>query len=90
LRRAGSIATAKLQQALAANPSPALRSRLEMLLAAPVDNPSNEQIRGVRAVQVLARVGTDKARETLKQLAAGPEGAPLTEAAQAALTAHSR
>jgi hypothetical protein len=85
LRRAGATAAPKLQQALAANPSPAVRARLEMLFAAPVGSQSHEQIRGVRAVQVLARIGTDEARQALTQLTDGPEGSPLTEAAKSAL-----
>jgi WD40 repeat protein len=85
LRRAGPIASQKLQQALAANPSPAVRARLEMLLALPADALSDEQIRGVRAVQVLERIGNDEARAVLDRLADGLSGAPVTQAAEAAL-----
>jgi WD40 repeat protein len=90
LRRAGSIAVPKLQQALEANPSAVVRARLEMLLAAPADGPSRGQIRAVRAVQVLAHIDTDEARQVLTRLTDGPEGLPLTEAAKAALTARNR
>jgi hypothetical protein len=36
-------------------------------------------------VQVLERIGSQQAREALKRLADGLNGAPLTEAAEAAL-----
>jgi WD40 repeat protein len=87
LRSAGATAVPKLQKALAANPSPTVRARLELLLAAPVDGPSRELIRAVRAVQALARIDTDAARQTLVRLTDGPEGAPVSDAARAALAA---
>jgi hypothetical protein len=85
LRSAGSIAWPKMQAALATNPAPAVRTRLEMLLAARIGELTGEQVRSVRAVQVLERIGSQQAREALKRLADGLNGAPLTEAAEAAL-----
>jgi hypothetical protein len=60
---------------------------MDRLLAAatgPITDP--ETARGVRAVEVLERVGTPQAREVLRDLAKGAPSAWLTREARAALT----
>jgi hypothetical protein len=66
--------------------SPEVRRRLRKLLAAK-DRwlPSPEEMRALRAVEVLERIGTPAARDVLKKLAAGPAEAWVTRDAAAAL-----
>ncbi|HVR86889.1 MAG TPA: WD40 repeat domain-containing protein [Planctomycetota bacterium] len=65
---------AELEKALGADPTQELRSRLEALLSAP-PNPlpanSPEMLQKSRALGVLERMGTPKAREALRALASG-------------------
>jgi RNA polymerase sigma factor (sigma-70 family) len=74
-----------LRKALAGDPSPEARRRLEALLDR-LDGarPSAETVREVRAVEALELIGTPEARRLLDQLAAGPAEAPLTQEAKAA------
>jgi hypothetical protein len=78
-------AEAALRQALAARPSPEARKRLQALLADPGTVRSPEVLRQVRAVQVLERVGSPAARQTLEALAGGAPAARLTQEARASL-----
>jgi hypothetical protein len=60
--------------------------RIEFLLAefaGPVPGP--EQLRATRAVAALEQIGSPEAEKVLARLAAGAEGARLTEEAKAAL-----
>ncbi len=75
-------------KALACKPSLETRRRLEELLekAAPAWWAlSGERLRSLRAIETLELAGTKEAREGLAMLAAGAEGARLTEQAKAAL-----
>jgi hypothetical protein len=77
-----------LREAVAAGPSLELRRRLEALLAPLERRPlvlSQEELRGVRALLVLERLGTDEAREALRAAAGGAPPAFLTRRARAAL-----
>ena len=47
--------------------------------------PTAEELRRLRAAEVLESVGTPEARDLLKKLAGGAPGAPLTRDAQGAL-----
>jgi hypothetical protein len=73
-----------LRKAVAANPPLETRRRLEQLLSRPAAIGSGELLRGVRAVEVLERIGTPEAQEILKALAVGIPGARLTQEATAA------
>jgi WD40 repeat protein len=87
LERAGEQARPMLEKALTGTPTLELRRRVEMLLhklAPPVT--SAEQLRAIRAVEVLERIGTKEARRLLNRLADGARGPRLTEDARAALT----
>jgi WD40 repeat protein len=86
LERLGEVAEPALRRALAGNPSLEQRRRVERLLdkaAAPVTSP--EQLRALRAVEVLERAGTPEARRVLAALAVGAADARLTREARAAL-----
>jgi hypothetical protein len=61
-----------------------LRRRLEAILASIVEI-SGERLRTLRAIEVLERLNTPKARELLKTLADGAPGALATTAARDAL-----
>ncbi|HKB40118.1 MAG TPA: hypothetical protein VKD72_27025 [Gemmataceae bacterium] len=76
-----------LRKLLASRPPLEVRRRVEVLLhSAEVPSAlSPEQVRAVRAVQVLERIGTAEARKLLETLAAGAPGSRLTEDARAAL-----
>jgi len=87
LCRIGRVARPALRKALAAEPSEELRQRAKELLAAwerpyPV---LPDARRAIRAVRVLALIGSEQALRTLAALAKGMPGALLTEHARAAL-----
>jgi RNA polymerase sigma factor (sigma-70 family) len=89
LEKAGPAAEIALRQALAGQPSLEVRQRLERLLArldqeVPVHLLTDE-LRQVRAVEALERIGTTDARRLLSKLAGGSGYALQTRAAQAAL-----
>jgi hypothetical protein len=73
-----------LRAALAANPSPEQRNRIEKLLAGPFAVPP-ESVRFLRAVQALEAIGSPAACELLQDLAKGDATAAETKAAAAAL-----
>jgi WD40 repeat protein len=75
-----------LRRELANDPPLELRRRVEQLLtklAGPVTRP--DQIRALRAIELLERVGSDGARAALQTLARGAPEARLTREAQGAL-----
>lgn len=88
LEKAGEQALPVYRKALEGKPSLETRRRLEDLLAKAQrswDDLSGERLRSLRAIQTLELAGTKEAREVLEMLAAGAEGARLSEEAKAAL-----
>jgi WD40 repeat protein len=88
LRRLNRRAEPALRRALAGKPSLELRRRAEEVLGQLRTFPLRldaDKLRDTRAVAVLERVGTPKARRLLRELAGGARGAWLTEEAHAAL-----
>jgi hypothetical protein len=85
LLRLGANARSALDITLAQDPPAETRRRIEELLQKIDPVPLPEEARGVRAVDVLERVGTDKARATLKALASGAPSALVTREAKEAL-----
>jgi hypothetical protein len=86
LEELGEQAEVALRQALAGQPRPEARRRLEQLvekLAEPV--PSPDRLRVLRAVEVLEYSGTPEAHRLLGDLAQGAPEARLTREAKAAL-----
>jgi WD40 repeat protein len=86
LEKVGEVAETELRRALAREPGLEHRTRLERLLAAPWPAPTSEEVRHLRALIVLERIGTAEARAVLRSLAEGAEGARLVRDAKAALT----
>jgi hypothetical protein len=82
----GEATVLALRAALAGRPSAELRVRCERLLAK-LDRPalSGERLRTVRAVEAMELVDTKEARDLLRRLAEGADGARLTREAKAAL-----
>jgi hypothetical protein len=75
-----------LRQALAANPAPELRRRLETILEALERQPvSGELLRALRALEALEYMGSPEARRLLEELSRGTPGARLTQEAKATL-----
>ncbi len=62
-----------------------MRRRLDELLRRTGAPPAGEELRALRAVEVLERIGTAEARRVLETLAGGGADAPLTREAKAAL-----
>ena len=86
LDKLGELAIPALQKALAERPSLEIRRRLEPMLdelTGSILTP--EQIRVVRAIEVLDKIGTPEARQVLERLASGAAGSLTTRQAQAAL-----
>ena len=80
------VAEPSLRKALAGKPSAELRLQVEIMLKnleGPIARP--EQMRAVRAVELLERLGTPAARGLLEELAAGVPEARLTQEAKGAL-----
>jgi RNA polymerase sigma factor (sigma-70 family) len=87
LKELGLQAEPALRAVLRAKPSLEQRRRIEPLLAALAEMPqvlSAEQLRQLRAVIVLERIGSPEARRLLEDAAKGPESARLTRQARAA------
>jgi hypothetical protein len=89
LEQLGELADPSLRRALAHHPSLEMSRRIEQLLIH-LDNrawtPPAEELRPLRAVTVLERIGTPEARRVLAVLADGAAGARLTREAQSSLT----
>jgi RNA polymerase sigma factor (sigma-70 family) len=81
----GEDAEPTLRQALANKPSAEVRRRLERILAGPRLVRSPDQLRSLRALQVLEAIGDQPARRLLGNLAAGAPPSRLTREARAAL-----
>jgi hypothetical protein len=87
LAQAGPAADKAIRQALAAKPSLEARSRLNKLLKQRETGPvlSPDELRAVRAVDVLAQIGTPEARAILARLAKGAPESEITRQAAAAV-----
>ncbi|HYV38778.1 MAG TPA: WD40 repeat domain-containing protein [Gemmataceae bacterium] len=87
LKKLGSAIETELRLALADDKtSPEVRKRLQKLLDSLDKRPaSSEELRYVRALQVLERIGTTEARAVLTALAGGAPGSWLTQQAQLAV-----
>jgi RNA polymerase sigma factor (sigma-70 family) len=84
LQKLGDACQDQLRQALKGAPSAETRRQLEELIRGVEAWPA-ERLRVARALEVLERVGTPKARDVLKELAEGAPEAWLTREARAAL-----
>jgi hypothetical protein len=85
------LARPALLQALTGTPSVETRERVEQILAkldAPITD--GETLRRLRAVEVLAQIGTPEARRFLQPLAGGAPEARLTQDAKVCLERLSR
>jgi WD40 repeat protein len=86
LKKLGDLAVPALKKVLAANPSLETRRRVEPLLEELTSNTfTSEQLRILRAIEVLDRVGSTEARQVLERLAEGAAGSLTTRQAQATL-----
>jgi WD40 repeat protein len=86
LLKAGEQAVPALQKVLASSPPLETRRRVELLVDRLTGGTLTvEQLRLVRAVEALERMGTPEARRLLRTLAEGAPGALPTREAQAAL-----
>jgi RNA polymerase sigma factor (sigma-70 family) len=81
LKRLGAAAEPALRKALEGGLSAEARRRAREVL----DAVGGERLRGLRAVEVLERIGDADAREQLRRLAAGAPGAWLTQEASQSL-----
>src|SRR5207244_10409693 len=86
LEQLGVTALPALRKKLAEKPpSPESRKRLERLVRKWEDEPfTAEELRGIRAVEVLRGIGTADAQAVLETVAAGAGGAAQTAAARQA------
>jgi hypothetical protein len=86
LRSAVRVFGQTMEEAASETTSPEVRTRLRNLLAWKDRwTLTSEEMRVLRAVEVLERIGSSAAREVLKKLAAGPAEAWVTQDAAAAL-----
>jgi hypothetical protein len=86
LVEAGAAAVPALRQVLAKPPSAEARRRASAALAKLTrDAPKADELRRLRSVEVLERIGTPGEVGVLRKLASGTEGLSLTEAASSAL-----
>jgi hypothetical protein len=85
LKELGPQAGPALRAALQTKPSLEQRRRIEDLLAAAPPPPASEELRQLRALIALGRIGTPEARRLLEEVAKGPQSARLTRQARAAL-----
>jgi WD40 repeat protein len=85
LENASDMAEPALLDAKKQPPSLEVGRRIERLLAGIRENQSPERLRGLRAAEVLANIGTPEARGFLKELAGGVPEAGITRESKAAL-----
>jgi WD40 repeat protein len=86
LERAGEAAWPALQKALSPSHSAEVQRRAEAVLAKLDEGTTSEpELRELRALEVLERIGTPEARQILEKLAGGSPEARLTREARAAL-----
>jgi hypothetical protein len=84
LEKMGPAADSALRKALAGNPTQEMHRRLEWLLERAAVIPP-EELRQLRAIQVLEYAGTPEAIRLLERLAKGPEHARRTRESRASL-----
>jgi RNA polymerase sigma factor (sigma-70 family) len=84
LEELGAVVEPALVRALKSGPPLESRRRLEVLLAR-VSKLTQERLRQLRALLALERAGSPEARQLIKSLAEGEDGAWLTEQAREAL-----
>jgi WD40 repeat protein len=84
IERQGESARPALQKALAGPRSPEGRRRLEQLMEKFEASRSPEQVRALRAIEVLEHLGTPEAARLLEALSRGAPEARLTQEAEAA------
>jgi hypothetical protein len=88
LRHIGIQAKARLERSLARSESREVLRRVKEILAALAKRdicPIDEDLREIRAIEVLEAIGTPEAKATLESLAKGASGVRLTAEARAAL-----
>jgi RNA polymerase sigma factor (sigma-70 family) len=85
LQRLAELAAPALRQALDGKPSAEVRRRVPRLLEQIDGDKTPEQLRSLRAVEVLERLGTPEARKVLEELAKGTPEAHQTQEATASL-----
>jgi RNA polymerase sigma factor (sigma-70 family) len=86
LEKVGLAAEPALREALGDSPSLEVRRRVEQILDHLLaGNPTPEQVRTLRALEVLERLASPEARHVLETLARGAPGAGLTLEARACL-----
>src|SRR5262249_24961950 len=86
LQHAGQAGLPALRKAREDPPSEEVRRRVEQLLEKLESSGlSGEQLRSLRAVELLERVGSPEARRVLEGLTKGNPDAPLTQEARASL-----
>jgi dipeptidyl aminopeptidase/acylaminoacyl peptidase len=90
LRSRGDAAEPALRKSLAGKPSVEQRQRVKQLLQDIETARSPDYLRGLRAVEVLERIGTSDAQQVLQTLADGAPTARLTREAKASLERLSR
>ncbi|QEL15504.1 WD40 repeat domain-containing protein [Limnoglobus roseus] len=87
LKALGDLAVPRLEQALKETDSAEARARIEKLLDANAGRPpTGENLRAVRAVEAVTRIGTPAATALLKAWAGGADGVPLTREAKDSLS----
>jgi hypothetical protein len=74
-----------LRKRLEGVPSPEGRARVERLLQKLEQEPSREQLQGLRAIEVLEHLATSEARAILRTLASGAATARLTQEAKSSI-----
>jgi hypothetical protein len=85
LHRLGELVQPALRKALEGQPTAEVRRRVTRLLEQLDRGPSPEQLRSLRAIEVLERLGTPEARKVLEELAKGTALARQTQEATASL-----
>jgi hypothetical protein len=85
LEKQGLAAAAALRQALAADPGPEMRQRLNVLLEKLESSRSPAKLRVLLTLSVLEMIGTPEARQILEGLARYGAGGWLEEEAKGAL-----
>jgi WD40 repeat protein len=85
LKKLGHRAAPALRESLAGKPSAEVRRQVEEVLAGLRLTLSPEVLQRLRAVQVLERIGSTKARRLLETLVKGAPAAPETQEAKASL-----